>query len=79
MEVEADPVEVQKRTVSHFKGLFKTFEMKYSTFLYSYWIGLHVHFKKAILHLKRATIPFLLSLCVHKLGILKVSQILPII
>ena len=28
--------------------------MRYSTFLYSYWIGLHVHFKKAILHLKRA-------------------------
>ena len=28
--------------------------MRYSTFLYSYWIGLHVYFKKAILHLKRA-------------------------
>ena len=37
----------------------------HSTFLYSYWIGLHVHFKKAILHLKRATIPFLLSVCVR--------------
>ena len=47
---------VQRRTVSHFKGLFKTFKMRYSTFLYSYWIGLHVHFKKAILHLKRATV-----------------------
>ena len=51
-----NPVGVQKRTVSHFKGLFKTFKMRYSTFLYSYWIGLHVHFKKAILHLKRATV-----------------------
>ena len=40
---------VQKRTVSHFKGLFKTYEMRYSTSLYSYWISLHVHFKKAIL------------------------------
>ena len=39
-------VEVQRRTVSHFKGLFKTFKMRYSTFLYSYWIRLHVHFKK---------------------------------
>ncbi len=45
---------VQRRTVSHFKGLFKTFKMRYSTFLYSYWIGLHVHFKKAILLLKMA-------------------------
>ena len=36
-----NPVEVQRRTVSHFKGLFKTFKMRYSTFLYSYWIGLH--------------------------------------
>ena len=63
--MEADPVRVQRRTVSHFKGLFKTFKMRYSTFLYSNWIGLHLHFKKAILHLKRATIPFLLSLCVH--------------
>ena len=61
MDVEADPVGVQKRTVSHFKGLFKTFEMRYSTFLYSYWIGLHVHFKKAILHLKRANMPFFSS------------------
>ena len=41
MDMEADPVGVQKRTVSHFKGLFKTFKMRYSTFLYSYWISLH--------------------------------------
>ena len=41
MDLEVDPVGVQKRTVSHFKGLFKTFKMRYSTFLYSYWIGLH--------------------------------------
>ena len=27
-------------------------------------IGLHVHFKKAILHLKRATVRFYLSMCV---------------
>ena len=32
--------------------------------LYSYWIGLYVHFKKAILHLKRATVPFYLSISV---------------
>ena len=51
-----NPVGIQKRTVSHFKGLFKTFKMRYSMFLYSNWIGLHVHFKKAILHLKRATV-----------------------
>ena len=49
MDVKADSVGVQKRTVSHFKGLEKTFKMKYSTFLYSYGIDLHVHFKKAIL------------------------------
>ena len=48
--VEADPVGIQRRAVSHFKGLFKTFKMRYSTFLYSYWIGLHVHFKNAILN-----------------------------
>ena len=59
-----NPVGVQRRAVSHFKGLFKTFKMRYSTFLYSYWIGLHVHFKKAILHLKRANMPFFLSVCV---------------
>ena len=64
--VSLDPVRVQRRAVSHFKGLFKTFKMRYSTFLYSYWIGLHVHFKNAILHLKRAIGPLLLSLCVHK-------------
>ena len=43
---------VQRRTVSHFKGLFKTFKMRYIKFMYSYWVGLHVNFKKAILHLK---------------------------
>ena len=59
-----NPVGVQKRTVSHLRGLFKIFKMRYSTFLYSYWIGLHVHFKKAILHLKRATVPLYLSICV---------------
>ena len=59
-----NPVGVQRRTVSHFKGLFKTFKMRYSMFLYSNWIGLHVHFKKAILHLKRANMQFFLSICV---------------
>ena len=58
MDMEADPIGVQKRTVSHFKGLFKTFQMRY------YWIDLHIHFKKAILHLKRATVPLYLSICV---------------
>ena len=58
-------VGVQRRTVSHFKGLFKTFKMRYSTFPYSYWIGLHVHFNKAILHLKRANMPFFLSPTVY--------------
>ena len=66
-----NPVGVQRRTVSHFKGLFKTFKMRYSTFLYSYWIGLHVHFKKAILHLKRATVWFSLSICVWYIKIQK--------
>ena len=65
MDVEADPVGVQKRTVSHFKGLFKTFKMRYSTSLYSYWIGLHDHFKKAILHLKTANGRILFRLTVH--------------
>ena len=41
MDVEADLVRVQKRTVSHFKGLEQTFKMKYSTSLNSHWIGLH--------------------------------------
>ena len=50
MNVEADPVGLQKRIVSLLKGLFKTIKMRYSTFPYSYWIGFHVHFKKAILH-----------------------------
>ena len=58
---------VQRRTVSHFKGLFKTFKMRYSTFLYSYWIGLHVHFKKAILHLKRAFVKYVLATTVSDL------------
>ena len=49
-----NPVGVKRRTVSHFKGVFKTFKMRYSTFLYWNWIGLHVHFKKAISHLKMA-------------------------
>ena len=64
MDVEADPV------VSHFKGLFKTFKMRCSTFLYSYWIGLQVHFKKAILHLKRAkgVFIFLATVAVFKLS-----------
>ena len=62
--VSLNPVGVQRRTVSHFKGLFKTFKMRYSTFLYSYWIGLHVHFKKAILHLKRAKVRILFLLSV---------------
>ena len=53
--VEADPGGVQRRAVSHFKGLFKTFKMRYSMSMYSYWIGFHVHFKKAILLLIRYT------------------------
>ena len=61
-----NPVEVQRRTVSHFKGLFKTFKMRYSTFLYSYWISLHVHFKKAILHLKRAFVKYVSATTVLK-------------
>ena len=38
MDMEADPVGVQKRTVSHFKGLEETFKMRYSTSLNSYVI-----------------------------------------
>ena len=57
MDVEADSVRVQRHTVSHFKGLEETFKMKYSTSLYSYWIGLHVHFKKAILGVKWPKVP----------------------
>merc|ERR1712208_187426 len=44
---EADPVGVQIRALSHFKGLFKTFKMRYSTYLYSYWIGLKYPFQKS--------------------------------
>ena len=36
-------------------------------FLYSYWIGLHIHFKKAILHLKRAKVRILFLLSVFVL------------
>ena len=64
------PIQWEFRDVlylSHFKGLFKIFKMRYSTFLYSYWIGLHVHFKKASLHLKKAIGPLLLSFCVTNL------------
>ena len=63
--VSLNPVGVQRRTVSHFKGLFKTFKMRYSTFLYFYWIGLHVYFKKAILHLKMASVRRLMSMSVY--------------
>ena len=66
MNVEADPVRVQRHAVFHFKGLFKTFKMRYSTFLYFYWIGLHVHFKKANLHLKRAFVKYVLTTTVIK-------------
>ena len=45
--VEADPVGVQRRALSHFKGLFKTVKMRYSTYLYSYWIGLKYPFQKS--------------------------------
>ena len=45
--VEADPVGVRRRALSHFKGLFKTVKMRYSTYLYSYWIGLKYPFQKS--------------------------------
>ena len=35
---EDDPVRVQKRNISHFKGLEQTFKMRYITSLNSYWI-----------------------------------------
>ena len=38
---------VQRCAVPHFNGLFKTFKMRYSTFLYSYWIGLKRPFQKS--------------------------------
>ena len=66
--VEADPVGVQRRALSHFKGLFKTVKMRYSTYLYSYWIGLKYPFQKsrftAKTPWKRATVRFYLSICV---------------
>ena len=63
--VSLHPVGVQRRTVPHFNRL-KTVKMRNSMSLYSYWIGLHIHFKKAILHLKRATVRFYLSICVYR-------------
>ena len=38
MDVVADPVGVQKRTVYHFKGLEETFKLRYSVPLNSQWI-----------------------------------------
>ena len=66
--VEADPVGVQRRALSHFKGLFKTVKMRYSTYLYSYWIGLKYPFQKSRFQAKtpwkRAPIRWLMSMCV---------------
>ena len=54
MDVEDDPVGIQRHTVPHFKGLIKTFKMRYSMSLYSYWIVCHVDLKKADLYRKSA-------------------------
>ena len=43
--------------------------MRYSTFLYFYWIGLHAHFQKAILHLKTANGRILFRLSVFDLNL----------
>ena len=40
-------VGVHRRNVSHFKGLFKTFKMRYSTFLYSDGIIFEFRFQKS--------------------------------
>ena len=45
--MEADPVGVQKRGLSHFKGLFKTFKMMYSMSLYSDRIVFKFRFQKS--------------------------------
>merc|ERR1712015_390938 len=42
-----DPVRVQRHTVSHFKGLFKTFKMRYSMSLYSDGIIFKFRFQKS--------------------------------
>ena len=42
-----DSVRVQRRTVPHFKGLFKTFKMRYITSLYSDGIIFKIRFQKS--------------------------------
>ena len=45
--MEADPVGVQRRTVPHFKDLFKIFKMTYSMSLYSDGIIFKFRFQKS--------------------------------
>ena len=45
--MEADPGGVQRRAVSHFKGLFKTFKMRYVMSMYSDGIIFKFRFQKS--------------------------------
>ena len=65
--VSLDPVEVQRRTVSHFKGLIKTFKMRYSMFLYSDGIMFKFRFQKSHFTPKnRNRLDIFLSHCILK-------------
>ena len=60
MDMEADPVGVQKRTVPHFKGLIRgNLEPTAQSYDSSFTLC-HALYKKAILHLKMAKSLFVL-------------------
>ena len=73
MDVEANPVRVQKRTVSHFKGLISANLSSRDEGRDSNFTFYHTLLKKAILHLKMATVPFFVNTAVCH-----VSSVLPI-